>query len=318
MARRDNPRILMCPPDHFAVSYSINPWMEPARWASEAAALEAQARSEWRGLHRVLRGLGAQVELQPAEAGLPDLVFTANAAVVMDGVALLARFRHPERQGEESHDEHVFQRLGAAGIIDDVRSLPAGVRLEGAGDCVWDATRRMFWMGYGPRSDRAARAVVEDCFGIETVALELADPRFYHMDTALCPLSGGEVLYVPFAFTAGGLSEIHARVAPADRIAVGSEDAALLAANAVCIGRDIVLSDCSARLGAALAERGYRVHRTPLGAFNRSGGSAFCLTLRLDHRSDRVRVKKAREAGNVKRFVSAGEGCRRPGYGFRG
>lgn len=296
MASRDNARILMCRPDHFAVSYSINPWMEPARWSSEAATLEAQARNEWRALHRILKAIGAQVELVPSVPGLPDLVFTANSAVVMDGIALMARFRHPERQGEEPHYERAFRRLGAAGIIADVRSMPEDVRLEGAGDCVWDRTRRMFWMGYGPRSDRDARAVVEDCFGIETVALELADPRFYHMDTALCPLSGGEMLYVPFAFTAGGLGDILARIAPELRIAVGSEDAARLAANAVCLGRDIVLSDCSAPLRARLEERGYRVHRTPLGSFNRSGGSAFCLTLRLDQRADAARDTTAQQA----------------------
>jgi len=296
MARRDNARILICRPDHFSVAYSINPWMEPARWASEAQALEARAKSEWRALHRVLKSVGAQTEVMDGVPGLPDLVFTANAAVVMDGIALMARFRHPERQGEEPHYEAAFRRLAEARIIDDVRSIPPGLRLEGAGDCVWDKTRRLFWMGFGPRSDQAAREVVEDCFGIDTVALELADPRFYHMDTALCPLSGGEVLYVPFAFTAGGLGEIHARIPAEQRIAIGSEDAALLAANAVCLGRDIVLSNCTGALRARLEERGYRVHRTPLGAFNRSGGSAFCLTLRLDHRSSVARDTTAQAA----------------------
>jgi len=283
-------RILMCRPDHFDVSYAINPWMDPAGWASRAETLSAAARAEWRGLTRTLKALGARIELVPPAAQLPDLVFTANAAVVMDGIALLARFRHPERQGEEPPIARAFGRLQAAGIIHDIRHLPAGVTLEGAGDCVWDRTRDLFWMGHGPRSDAAARAVVEDCFGIETVALELADARFYHMDTALCPLTGGEVLYVPFAFTAGGLAEIHARVGPELRIAVGGADAALLAANAVCLGHDIVLTRCSDALCRALEERGYRVHRLPLAAFARSGGSAFCLTLRLDHRSARARL----------------------------
>jgi N-dimethylarginine dimethylaminohydrolase len=285
-------RILMCRPDHFDVSYAINPWMDPASWASRAETLAAAARSEWRRLVRTLKALGATIELVPAAAQLPDLVFTANAAVVMNGVALLARFRHPERQGEEPLIARAFTRLQAAGIINAVRHLPANLTLEGAGDCVWDRNRELFWMGHGPRSDAAAQAAVEACFGIETVALELADARFYHMDTALCPLSGGEVLYVPFAFTAGGLAEIHARVAPEQRIAVGEADAALLAANAVCLGRDIVLTRCSDALCRTLEERGYRVHRLPLAAFARSGGSAFCLTLRLDHRSARARLAR--------------------------
>jgi len=284
------PRVLMCRPDHFGVTYSINPWMDPASWAGQAQALATSAKREWRALHRTLKELGATIHLVPPEEGLPDLVFTANAAVVMDRIALLARFRFPERQGEEAHFEAAFRKLQANRIIDEVRRLPPGVNLEGAGDCVWDKTRGLYWMGYGPRSDKAARDVVADCFGIETVALELADPRFYHMDTALAPLSGGEFLYVPCAFTRDGLAEIHERVAPDLRIAIDEADAVHLAANAVCIGEDIVLSRCGDTLRRTLEERGYRVHETPLGSFGRSGGSAFCLTLRLDNRSTRVEL----------------------------
>jgi N-dimethylarginine dimethylaminohydrolase len=285
----DKARILMCRPDHFGVTYSINPWMNPASWASEAQALATAAKGEWRVLHRTLKALGATIHLVPPEAGLPDLVFTANAAIVMDRVALLARFRFAERQGEEEHFERAFRKLQAAGLIDEVRHLPPGVRLEGAGDCVWDGARRVFWMGYGPRSDKAARGAVEDCFGVTTIALELADPRFYHMDTALCPLSGGELLYVPSAFTASGLAELHRRVAPCARIPIDAADAAQLAANAVSMGDDIVLSRCGEGLRRRLEARGYRVHETPLDSFALSGGSAFCLTLRLDNRSERVR-----------------------------
>jgi arginine dihydrolase len=285
MDARDDARILMCRPDHFGVSYTINPWMDPASWASAAPALASSARSQWRALTRTLKSLGARIELVPPVPGLPDLVFTANAAVVMDRVALLARFRHPERQGEEIHFERTFRNLEALCVIDEVRMLPDPLRLEGAGDCVWDRTRQMFWMGFGPRSDRDARAVVQDCFGIETVALELVDPRFYHMDTALCPLSGGEVLYVPQAFDHTGRAVIAERIASDARIAIEPEDAERLAANAVCLGRDIVLSHASDALRARLAERGYRVHAVGLDAFGRSGGSAFCLTLRLDNHS---------------------------------
>jgi N-dimethylarginine dimethylaminohydrolase len=102
------------------------------------------------------------------------------------------------------------------------------------------------------------------------------------MDTALAPLPGGEVMYVPDAFTAAGRAVIYDRVAPDARIALGEEDAARLAANAVCLGNAVVMSDCSAGLRAELTERGYRVLTTPLPSFLRSGGSAFCLTLRLD------------------------------------
>lgn len=279
------PHILMCAPQHFAVSYAINPWMNPATWASAAPALAAASQAEWQALHAKLIELGAAISLVPPAPDLPDMVFTANAAVVMDRKALLARFRHAERQREEVHFERAFRALQAAGVIDEVQSLPRGLVLEGAGDCVWDETRRLFWMGYGPRSDQAAGAVVEAAFAGEVVALELADPRFYHMDTALAPLPHGDVMYVPGAFTPDGLDEIHQRVPPGQRIALLAEDAEVLAANAVCLDDAIILSRCSASLRRRLELRGYAVHTTPLDGFARSGGSAFCLTLRLDRRS---------------------------------
>jgi N-dimethylarginine dimethylaminohydrolase len=280
----NRPTFLMCRPEHFAVSYIINPWMDPQKWARNRRGQAAAAR-EWQALYDKLVEAGARIELVPPAAGWPDLVFTANAGVVLDRKVLLARFRHAERRGEEPHFEAAFRALQAHGAIDVVRKLPAGLVLEGAGDCVFDATRSLFWMGYGPRSDCAARDAVASLFGQDVVALKLADPRFYHMDTALCLLSGGEVLYLPSAFTAEGLAEIRARVAPQDRIEIGEQDGCRLAANAVCIGRTLILSGAGARLRSELTRRGYRVITTPLRSFLRSGGSAFCLMLRLDRRS---------------------------------
>jgi N-dimethylarginine dimethylaminohydrolase len=276
---------LMCRPDHFAVDYAINPWMNPESWAQQSQVLVDSSQREWAALHRTLTSLGAAIDLVPPAPRLPDLVFTANAAVVLDGKAVLARFRHPERRGEEEPFERGFNALKARGIIDAMVKLPEGLVLEGAGDCVWDRTRNMYWMGYGPRSDRSAAPVIRDMLGVDTVPLELVDPRFYHLDTALCPLTRSEVLFVPEAFSRQGLARIHERVAPSHRIEVPIEDACHLAANAVCVGDAVVMSQCGDRLHRRLSERGYHVITTPLPSFLRSGGSAFCLTLRLDLRS---------------------------------
>jgi N-dimethylarginine dimethylaminohydrolase len=276
---------LMCAPEHFAVSYAINPWMDPASWASDRRAHAAAAQREWAVLYRALTAHGGEIELLPPAAEVPDLVFTANAAVVLDRKVLLARFRHPERRREEPHFDAAFRALQARGLVDCVRKLPEGVVLEGAGDCVFDRSRALFWMGYGPRSDAGARRVVEAMFGLEAIALELADRRFYHMDTALCPLPHGEVMYFPGAFTAAGRAALRERVAADERIEIGIDDASRLAANAVCLGNTLIMSGCGERLRAELAARGYQVVTTPLGAFLRSGGAAFCLTLRLDGQS---------------------------------
>jgi N-dimethylarginine dimethylaminohydrolase len=284
-ALRPTAHFLMCRPEHFSVAYRINPWMDPPSWAREGYALGPAAREQWDALHRALCEAGARIELIPPAFGVPDLVFTANAAVVLDRKALLSRFRHLQRRAEEAPIEAAFRVLQGRGLIDSIRRLPDGIVLEGAGDCVWDAARNLFWLGYGQRSDAMARSFVEDEFGFEVIALELVDPRFYHMDTALCPLTRGEVMYVPQAFTPAGRAMVRDRVPIADRIEIGAEDACRLAANAVCIGDTVILSRCSSQFRATLQEHGYRVVETPLDAFLRSGGSAFCLTLRLDRYS---------------------------------
>ena len=289
LAPKPPPRLLMCRPQFFAVNYSINPWMDPAAWARDGAALAATAARQWAALHRALRGAGARIDLVDPLPGLPDLVFTANAAVVLDGKALLARFRHPQRQGEQPVFAAAFRALQARGLIASVAEMPEGVSLEGAGDCLWDAKRSLFWMGCGPRSDPAAHGVVEDVFGFRCIPLPLANPSFYHLDTAICALPCGGVIHHPGAFTPEGLAAIHEQVAPADRIELDAEDAARFAANSVCLGRTVAMSSCSEALRQKLERRGYTVIATLLDAFLRSGGSACCLTLRLDHRSQAAR-----------------------------
>ncbi|GAB4469321.1 MAG: hypothetical protein OHK0044_11290 [Burkholderiaceae bacterium] len=274
--------LVMCAPDHFEVSYRINPWMDPAQWSVSADRLAQDARRGWQQLKSTYERLGARVVVQPPQPGLPDMVFTANAALVLDRKALLARFLCAERRGEEPHDRAFFQALRARGAIDEIVETPPGLVFEGAGDAIWDATRGVLWTGYGQRSSQDMQYALAEIFAVPTVALELVDPRFYHLDTCLCALSGGDVIaYRPaFAPKSFGLIE---ELAGRDKLILASEDDAHhLAVNSVCLDRDVVLCHASAALRAQLAERGYRPHVVALDSFNRSGGAAYCLTLRLD------------------------------------
>jgi N-dimethylarginine dimethylaminohydrolase len=278
-------RIAMSPPDFFSVDYVINPWMDPASWHDHAARLTHDARVGWRRLHDLYQGLGAAIEIQPPAPGLPDLVFTANAAVVLNGVVALARFRHPERRGEEACGRAFFEGLRAQGVVETIVTMPDGVFFEGAGDAIWDSTRQVFWTGHGPRSSAEAAGCIGAIFGQDTQALRLVDPRFYHLDTCLCVLPGGEALHFPAAFDEAGLALLRETFGDG-LITVEEADALTLSANAFPVtARDVVFGKCGAALEAELATRGYRVHRADLGSFALSGGSAFCLTLRLDARS---------------------------------
>jgi N-dimethylarginine dimethylaminohydrolase len=280
------PHLLMCPPRHFAVTYSINPWMDPQSWADQGGNLHAEAEHQWAALYDALTAAGALVETIEPAPGLPDLVFTANAAVVLDRKVVLSRFRYPQRRNEEPIFADGFAVLAARGVVDEVLRLPDGIVLEGAGDCIWDPKRRLFWLGCGFRSDAAAATFLTRQFDRPCLSLPLAQASFYHLDTALCALPCGSVMYYPGAFTPAARAAIEANVAPEDRITLDRADAERFAANAVCIRNTIVLSACSNALRSILQERGYAVVETPLHGFLRSGGSACCLTLRLDHRSD--------------------------------
>ena len=277
------PHLVMCPPEHYEVSYKINPWMDPAAWAISAEILAHDARIGWQKLYDTYNALGANIEIMPPQPGLPDLVFTANCAVVLDRKVVLARYKCAERQGEEVHGRVFFDGLRRQGVVDEIHELPEGVFFEGAGDCYWDPHRRMLWTGWGQRSSRDATTTIQQVYGVPTAALELVDPRFYHLDTAFCVLSGGEVLYVPCAFSAEGLQMMRDLIGAERLIAVEDADAETLAANSVAVGRDLVFGNCGPALEAQLKARGYTVHRVPLGSFGRSGGSAYCLTLRLDN-----------------------------------
>jgi N-dimethylarginine dimethylaminohydrolase len=157
----------MCPPEHFEVSYVINPWMTPDDWQEHRVDYTALSAAGWEELKATLEKLGAEIDLIAPAAGLPDLVFTANAAVVMDGKALVATFKNRERQGEEPLYFAYFKQLQSQGRLTKVEMTPPDVILEGAGDCVWDEKRNLFWMGYGQRSDPAAQKVLEDFFGLD-------------------------------------------------------------------------------------------------------------------------------------------------------
>lgn len=268
----NRPRFLMCPPPHFGVFYVINPWMEGQIAATSVAAAEEQ----WNRLRDILAATG-DVELIPPVDGLPDLVFTANAALIWGRRAVLSSFRYPERQGEE---EHFARWLTAAGF--DVQLLPRSVAFEGAGDALLDRSEPLLWLGHGVRSDLASATYIRALLDVEIQPLELCESRFYHLDTCFCPLEGGRLLYYPAAFRPASVDAIERRI-PADlRFAVSDEDAGHFACNAVNIGETVVLNRAGSELRHWLGAQGFDVVETPMTEFMKAGGAAKCLSLRLD------------------------------------
>ena len=267
----DRHHILMCPPDHFTVDYVINPWMD----GNEGSMNKERAFQQWSTLKWAISEVADVVTIDPIE-GLPDMVFTANAGVVYGDKAMASHFMPLERRDEEAVFKRWFRRAGY-----ELYDLPEDIGFEGAGDALIDRGGPWVWTGYGFRTEIEAHAHLEKFFDLEIVSVKLVDERFYHIDTCMCPLEGGYLLYHPPAFDDASRKEIERRVPEDKRIEVSKENAGHFACNAVNVGDRIFLHRTSGKLIPALEERGFYVIQVSLSEFLKAGGSAKCLTLKL-------------------------------------
>jgi lysine-ketoglutarate reductase/saccharopine dehydrogenase-like protein (TIGR00300 family) len=287
---------LMCSPDHYDVDYVINPWMEGnIHRSSRELAVE-----QWQGLYGILKNMAA-VDLVSPEKGWPDMVFTANAGLVLGNNVVLSRFFHKERQGEEPYFKAWFEAQGYS-----VFELPKELPFEGAGDALLDREGRWLWAGYGFRSELDSHPYLAKWLDIEVLSLRLIDSRFYHLDTCFCPLSGGYLLYYPDAFDSYSNRVIEMRVSAEKRIAIEEVDAVNFACNAVNIGSAVVVNKVSSSLRKRLTDAGFEAIETPLTEFLKAGGAAKCLTLRMNepvledvHASSPVESRIVQMAGHL-------------------
>ncbi|BFV56501.1 amidinotransferase [Kitasatospora sp. CMC57] len=257
---------LMCPPTYFGVEYAINPWMDPG-----AVVDTRRAADQWEQLRTVHQKLGHTVHVIEPRPGLPDMVFTANAATVVDGRVLVSRFRHAERAAEAAHFRTWFARR-------PFRQVSTADRVnEGQGD-VLTAGRKLL-AGTGFRTERAAHRELRTVLGLPVVTLTLVDPRFYHLDTALAVLDEDQVMYYPEAFDEASRATLLALFPSALRATTAEAEG--FALNAVSDGRHVVLPDTADRLADELAARGFDPVGVDVSEFRKAGGGAKCCTLEL-------------------------------------
>ena len=257
-------RYLMCRPTYFAVDYVINPWMDPSVPVDTELAVR-----QWTNLRDTYVRLGHQVdEIEPIP-GLPDMVFAANGATVLDGIAYGAQFRYPERAAEAPAYLHWLTDAG-------FDAHEAKAVNEGEGDLL--TTERFLLAGTGFRTDLAAHVEAQELFGRPVITLQLVDPRFYHLDTALTVL-GDTIAFLPQAFTPSS-AKVLRQLFP-DAIESTVEDAAVLGLNAVSDGHHVVLPAQATGLARQLAARGFEPVPVDLSELRKAGGGPKCCTLEL-------------------------------------
>jgi len=266
-------------PASFAVEAEHNPHMRSEDGSLQIVQNEI-ACQQWQSLADAYESIGIQVATLPHRAGLVDLCFSANPALVLPmpngkRIVWLSRMAHDSRQGEVSLHEEFFQAQGIP-----VRNFPSDVQLfEGTGDGILHPGRFILHAGVGPRSKANAwEHLATENPDLEVFLYELQDSRFYHLDTALVPLDESTAMAVPEAFDQKGKDLIH-HLFP-NAFSIPLEEALRFAGNAHCPdGKHVLLQEGNPVTEENLVERGFTPIPLQTSEFMKSGGSVFCLKL---------------------------------------
>ncbi|MFY1625773.1 dimethylargininase [Micromonospora sp. WMMD735] len=260
---------LMCAPEHFAVEYAINPWMDLTVGVDVALAVE-----QWDRLRDTLVDLGHDVHVLTPQAGLPDMVFAANGAFVVDGTVYGAQFKHEQRAAEAVAHREFYQKHGWHFIAPSETN-------EGEGDFAYlpEAHGGLILAGHGFRTELPAHAEAQEALGRPVVSLRLVDPRFYHLDVALASIDDGNVAYFPGAFSAAS-QRVLAQLFP-DAVLADDEDALAFGLNLVSDGANVVLNSDATRLAGKLKAAGYTPVPVELAELKKGGGSVKCCIAEL-------------------------------------
>lgn len=262
-------RYVMCTPDHFAVEYAINPWMDTA-----VAVDRSRALLQWDVLRNTYLSLGHHVDLVPPMFGQPDMVFSANGGLIVGDRAYGARFTFAERAAEGPAFADWMRTQG-------IDVAEPSFTNEGEGDFL--ALGSMILAGTGFRTSLDAHIEAAATLDRPVVSLELVDPRFYHLDVALAVLDDGngdtpaDVAYYPGAFSRHSRRTL--RDLFPEATIVSEADALVLGLNAVSDGQNVILPSQARNFAHQLADRGFTPVPVDLSEFLKSGGSVKCCTM---------------------------------------
>jgi N-dimethylarginine dimethylaminohydrolase len=264
----------MCPPEFYAVDYAINPWMDTSTPVDTELALK-----QWERLRETLMSLGHTVHVLPAEPGLPDMVYAANGAFTVDGVAYGARFKYAQRTAEAAAHRAYLAARGWT-------CVQAAETNEGEGDFAYlpDAYGGLILAGYGFRTEPAAHVEAQDVLGRPVVSLHLVDPRFYHLDTALAVLDDRTVAYYPDAFSEAS-QRVLRQLFP-DAVRADDADAYAFGLNLVSDGQHVVLNSEATGMARKVEVAGYTPVLVELSELKKGGGSVKCCVAELRQPTD--------------------------------
>jgi len=259
-------KLFLCPPRYLDLKYSINPWTDVSRTFSREKAQE-----QWQNLIDVYEKIiPGQVEIIPPKEGLTELCFFGDSVFTWKDKAVFSRFKHAERALEVEYAKEILKKWGIDG-----QRVPEGIEYEGSGETmVW---RDKILVGHGQRSSAKIEPFLAEYFGAEVIGFEHVDPYFFHLDTALFPISDDLVAVYTDAFSERSKENI--TKLDCEILFLEREDTLQFALNSVALGKDIVVHEGVQNFQEMLRERGFIVHSVDISEFLKFGGGIKCLTL---------------------------------------
>jgi len=284
--------VLMGDPSHFSVVGGANPHTRDS-YGRRKSVDRALAIAQWGRMRDLLRELGMQVAVVPANPAHPGLVYPANAGFRHGDVFVLSNLT-PTRAGEQPIYRRVVESLG-------LRCVTIQARFEGeadlfaAGDVLlfshgrirrqrfvprlgWPPWKRIYGFRSDPRALDEIEAIAE--LGKQVLRIELVDERYYHGDTCLCSFGAGRAFLLAYTPVLHAASAARLRELFGDRlIEIGAGDAAIYAANSFALeagGESLLVmpEGVSARLVEAVSARGVRVLKADVSEFHKKGGGS--------------------------------------------
>ncbi len=270
-------RLLMVSPNHFDVTYAINPHMMHADGALKSVDRDL-AHMQWSALYEGYKSHGLQVEVIEGQPNLPDMVFCANQMFpfLKNGKTqfVMSRMKSPLRQNEVAYFQEWLQQQNL-----EYYMLPEGLTFESMGDAVWNYETQEIYGGYGFRTDPQVYDWLTQVTETPVIRLHLVDSRFYHLDTALSILNADTALVVREAFSDESYEKLQMKFKNL-WIVSEKEAAKYLAANTCSIdGRNVFVEKRAVGVQTLLRENGFRVHTYDTSEYLKAGGSIFCLKL---------------------------------------
>ncbi len=280
-----NQKLMVSGADYFADTYEINPYY------TDNEINVAKAMAEHAAILECFKEAGIELIKVDPPKDCQDGVYTANWALVKDGVAVMARL--PEaRKAEEAYAKKCLEEQGIKCV-----EVPGNYLYSGQGDSL--RCDKYLIGGRGYRSDPEAQQFAAETLGLELVQVHAkpqlnedgtphinpftnhADSFWYDLDLAVSVIDEHTIAYCPDALDEESNKKLEA-LTDLDKIKVDFEECTKgFANNLVSTGKHVIMSNKAPKLQAELEKRGLICLTPDVTELKEGGGYIRCVSLWL-------------------------------------